>query len=248
MTGRAGPVNATFDGHITVESSSQGGQAYKLQAWPVTDSYFKSLVPLEPGINIVKFTFDPPNEWQRSAVSQNASTSITLTYQPLAQNPPLHLVILAASDSPLTIDCPPERRGQHDTYDALVAKFQLWAYMCQAFTAEQCRRNDLGRRPFALEEYDGPDNIETFPAKARRRRPYVHFIRSTHSLSEFRSRDCAQQVCVPAQISASHKLTLFCSVRMPKEQELCTNSPQKLSNIRPRPHVSAILTVPTSPS
>ena len=194
VTGRAGPVDTSFDGQITVESSSQTGQAYQLQAWPVTDSYFKALVPLEPGNNNIKFTFNPPREWSHIGTSSNPSTTITLTYQPLSQNPPLHLVILAASDSPLTIDCPPERRGQQDTYDAVVAKFQLWAYMCQAFTAEQCRRNDLGRRPFALEEYDGPDNVETYPAKTKRRRPFVHFIRSTHSLSEFRMRDCAQQV------------------------------------------------------
>lgn len=187
-------MDTSFDGQLIVESSSQNGQAYQPQAWPVTDSYFKALVPLDPGNNTVKFTFIPPREWQQAGATHNSSTTVTLTYQPLSHNPPLHLVILAASDSPLSIDCPPERRGQQDTYDAIVAKFQLWAYMCQAFTAEQCRRNDLGRRPFALEEYDGPDNIETFPAKGKRRRPYVHFVRSTHSLSEFRSRNCAQQV------------------------------------------------------
>lgn len=180
-----------------MESSSQSSQPYRPQTWLVTDSFFKALVPLEPGSNTVKFTFVPPREWAQGGAIPNSSTTVTLNYHPLAQNPPLHLVILAASDSPLTIDCPPERRGQQDTYDAIVAKFQLWAYMCQAFTAEQCRRNDLGRRPFALEEYDGPDNIESFPAKGKRRRPFVHFIRSTHSLSEFRSRDCAQQVSLP---------------------------------------------------
>lgn len=193
ISGRAGPVNTTFDGQIIVDSSSQGGHAYQSQAWPVTDSYFKALVPLSPGVNTVRFTFRPPSSWPQASAS--AATTITLTYQPLSQNPPLHLVILAASDSPLTIDCPPERRGKDDTYDALVAKFQMWAYMCQAFTAEQCRRNELGRRTFSLEEYDGSDNIESYPARGKARRPYVHFLRSTHSLAEFRSRDCAQQVC-----------------------------------------------------
>ncbi|KAK9894192.1 hypothetical protein P389DRAFT_198278 [Cystobasidium minutum MCA 4210] len=210
VTGRAGPVDTHFDGQIIVDSRPQAGNAYQAQAWPVTDSYFKALVPLDPGANNVTFTFVPPSEWQQHAGSSSSlekknSTSITVTYQPLAQNPPLHLVILAASDSPLTIDCPPERRGHQDTYDALVAKFQLWAYMCQAFTAEQCRRNDLGRRPFALEEYDGPDNIESYPAKIKRRRPYVHFIRSTHSLQEFRSRDCAQQCKNAKRAGAMHE-------------------------------------------
>lgn len=200
IVGRAGPVNTQFDGQIIVDSRPQNGHAYQSQAWPVTDSYFKALVPLDPGVNSVTFSFIPPSEWQHEGASTSSSTSekntrsITVTYQPLNQNPPLHLVILAASDSPLTIDCPPERRGQQDTYDALVAKFQLWAYMCQAFTAEQFRRDEMGRRPFALEEYEGPDNIESYPARSKRRRPHVHFIRSTHSLQEFRSRDCAQQV------------------------------------------------------
>lgn len=181
-------------------------------------------MPLEPGNNNIKFTFNPPREWSHVGTSANPSVTITLTYQPVVQNPPVHLVILAASDSPLTIDCPPGRRGQQDTYDAVVAKFQLWAYMCQAFTAEQCRRNDLGRRPFALEEYDGPDNIEMYPAKAKRRRPYVHFIRSTHSLSEFRMRDCAQQVGNCLYSSIRRLITVANSVKMRNEQEQCMNS------------------------
>lgn len=176
-----------------VESQPSSGNTYNAQTWPVTDSYFKALVPVDAGANQVSFTFKPPHEWQ--GVSEKQSTTrITISYVPLSQNPPVHLVMLAARDSPLHIDCPPERRGQHDTVEAVVAKFQLWAYMCQAFTAEQFRRNDMGRRPFALEEYDAPDNIEAYPPRGKRRRPYVHLLRSSHSLQEFRSPDCAQQV------------------------------------------------------
>ena len=120
-------------------------------------------------------------------------TEVSVTYVPLLENPPLHLVILAAKDSPLTVDCPPERRGMHDHLDATIAKMQLWAYMCQAFTAEQCRRNGLGRRPFALHEEVGPDTLDAIPAQSQRMRPVVHLVRSRHTLAEFRDPDVAQQ-------------------------------------------------------
>lgn len=206
VSGRAGPVQITFDGCINVESVCDGSvePPHLPQQWPVTDSYFKALVPLSPGINRLRFLFEAPDSL--GGYSRNdTGTDLTVTYVPLTQNPPLHLVILAAHDSPLTVDCPPERRPGHEKIEATIAKFQLWSQLSQAFTAEQMRRNGLGRRTFALEEQSGPDSLDAFPPRHNRRRPVVHVIRSRHSLSEFRDPDVAQQNPKAARAQALHQ-------------------------------------------
>lgn len=195
MAGRAGPINTSFDGYIIVSSHSDTPQTASLpQRWPVTDSYFKALVPLSPfKTTSITFEFEAPSSFAGRS-KRDAGTVIKVYYRPLTTNPPLHLVILAASDSPLVIDCPPDRHEGHSHIDAVIAKMQLWAYMSQSFTAEDNRRNGLGRRTFALDEQEGADTLESYPANQKKRRPLIHILRSTHSLSEFRDPENTQQV------------------------------------------------------
>lgn len=207
LSGRAGPADTSFDGSVIVEVHSEQSHApaFEPQAWPVIDSYFKACIPLQPGRNSIRFHFEAPASFGARSANDNGTT-VNVVYTPLSQNPPLHLVILTASDSPLTIDCPPERRQDHAHLQAVIAKFQLWAYMCQAFTAEQMRRNGLGRRTFALEEYDGQlDPLETFPPVNQRRAPFVHVVKSTHSTREFRDPDNAQQYKPAKRAQAMHE-------------------------------------------
>jgi hypothetical protein len=88
---------------------------------------------------------------------------LTVNYVPLLQYPPLHLVIMAASDSPLMIDCPPHKRGgvssAHSDLDAAIAKFRMTAYMWQAMTAEDLRQKGIGRRAFRLDEEWTTDTV-----------------------------------------------------------------------------------------
>lgn len=63
---------------------------------------------------------------------------------------------MIAKDSPLLIDCPPQKRGgissAHSDLDAAINKFRMTAYMWQALTAEDLRVKGLDRRSFRLEE------------------------------------------------------------------------------------------------
>jgi hypothetical protein len=90
---------------------------------------------------------------------------INVLYVPLLQYPPLHLVIMAACDSPLVIDCPPHKRGgissAHSDLDAAIAKFRMTAYMWQAMTAEDFRQKGVGRRSFRLDEEWAPDTVSS---------------------------------------------------------------------------------------
>jgi hypothetical protein len=104
---------------------------------------------LSPGSNTIEMVHVKPH-------GQDASLEINLQYIPLLQYPPLHLAIMVAKDSPLLIDCPPQKAAgylsAHSDLAAAIEKFRMTAYMWQAMTAEDFRVKGLGRRTFRLEE------------------------------------------------------------------------------------------------
>ena len=126
------------------------------QTWPIHSGYFKALVMLSPGSNTLEMTHIQEHK-------QEASLKINLQYIPLLQYPPLHLAIMVAKDSPLLIDCPPQKAGglssAHADLSAAIGKFRMTAYMWQAMTAEDFRVKGLGRRTFRLEEEWTTDTI-----------------------------------------------------------------------------------------
>lgn len=119
------------------------------QTWPIYSGHFKALVMLSPGSNTIEMIHVKPH-------GEDASLEINLQYIPLLQYPPLHLAIMVAKDSPLLIDCPPQKAAgylsAHSDLAAAIEKFRMTAYMWQAMTAEDFRVKGLGRRTFRLEE------------------------------------------------------------------------------------------------
>lgn len=138
----------------------------------------------------------------------NRPSEISVNYVPLVQNPPLHLAILIARDSPLTIDCPPVEHGgipsEHASLDAAIAKFRMTAYLWTALTAEDMRQKGLGRRSFRLDEEWIPDttsfsflgnhnNSRSSPSGSMRYSAKVHIVRTNKTTAEIRHLDNAQQ-------------------------------------------------------
>ncbi|KJX98914.1 hypothetical protein TI39_contig383g00002 [Zymoseptoria brevis] len=115
-----------------------------IQAWPAAGGRWKALILLHCGPNNIKIAHG------------TEAISLKLTHHPLLQLPPLHLAILVAKDSPLVINCPPEKYGAfssaHNSLDAATAKLRMSTYMWQALTAERMRKVGFGRRAFRLEE------------------------------------------------------------------------------------------------
>jgi hypothetical protein len=89
--------------------------------------------------------------------------SLTLTYVPLLQLPPLHPAIMVAHDSPLTIDCVPLKAvgysSTHSDLDPAVANLRMPAYMWQAMTAGTLRVQGVGRRTFHLDQRSASDTV-----------------------------------------------------------------------------------------
>ncbi|KAK4676506.1 hypothetical protein QC764_401160 [Podospora pseudoanserina] len=190
-----GTTAAAID-HILLKAESRRGRPDQpAQPWPVSNGHFKALALLTPGLNTI------------SVISGNDGDDkieLRIRYLPLTKTPPLHLAILIAKDSPLSIDCPPVKFGAlsstHSSLDAAIAKFRVTALMWQALVPEEMQKADPGRRSFCLEEERGVDTLTrdqvqnsfTSPKEAMGLVPRVHLVRASRTVAEIRAMDGPQ--------------------------------------------------------
>ncbi|KAI9697146.1 MAG: hypothetical protein M1820_007881 [Bogoriella megaspora] len=188
------------DGYISIETVDNfNDSAFPKQTWPLANGHFTALAFLNPGTNELLL------KWQEDTTV--ALLKLNITYVPLLQNPPLHLAVLVAKDSPLLIDCPAGRYGgissTHASLDAAITKFRLTAYMWQAFTAEDMRRKGLGRRSFRFNEEWACDTVSSafqyastenmLWNGAMQSTAKVHIIPCDKTVAELRDAQLAQQ-------------------------------------------------------
>lgn len=151
--------------------------------YPINEGFFKATIMLTPGENILTFVTDT-----------NVSKTVTCSYTPLLQNPPVHMCLLIAKDSPLAYDCPKIQRDREggNGLDLAIKKLKMGAHLMQAFTNEQMLRAGFGNRTFRFEEEFGPDY--TFKQQTEMRNSVkIHIIRCNKTTSELRNHDLAQQ-------------------------------------------------------
>lgn len=160
---------------------------------------------LSPGLTRLEMTHMVDGQAKHSG-------TISVNYVPLLQNPPLHLAILVASDSPCFIDCPPHKAAgvssAHSDLNAAIAKFRMTAYMWQALIAEDMMKKGFGRRTFRLDEQWDVDTTSQSFFKTRhdnvidqegamRSTAKVHIIRSTKSVAKLRDPKIAEKKSGP---------------------------------------------------
>jgi hypothetical protein len=193
----------TLEGNISVSVQDPAGcSAFPQQFTALEQGLFKVLVLLSPGEN--KFTF----RLVTADGTGDGAHVLNITYIPLLQNPPLHLAIMIAKDSPLLIDCPPAKGGSissaHSSLDAAIAKFRMSAYQWQALTAEDMWTKGLGRRSFRLEEEWAADTTSRefvhslhdaalYQSGAMRSTAKIHLVRSSKTVAEICDDQLAQQ-------------------------------------------------------
>ncbi|CAG9977757.1 unnamed protein product [Clonostachys byssicola] len=182
------------DTFVQVDTTNESGiETFPSHHWPLCKGWFKCLVLLTPGKNIVKLSTDDGKH----------TTELSLTHIPLTNAPPLHLAIMVAKDSPLLVDCPPNKLGfifsAHSDLSAVVAKMRMAACMWQALTAEEMRAAGLGRRAFRLEDEWGSNTLSErgFRSpqsnKAMGSTIKVHIVRTEKTVAELRDANIAQQ-------------------------------------------------------
>ncbi|EMD88431.1 hypothetical protein COCC4DRAFT_205340 [Bipolaris maydis ATCC 48331] len=186
--------------HVTTKAANKS-ENFPEQTWPLAGGHFKALVMLSPGLNRLEFAYIC-----NDCIEHTVETNVN--YWPLMQYPPLHLAIMVASDSPCLIDCPPNKAAgvssAHSDLDAAIAKLRMTAYMWQAMTAEDMRKQGIGRRSFRLEEEWIVDTVSREFTNARisqtlaqddavRSTAKIHVIRSSKTVREIRNENIAQQ-------------------------------------------------------
>lgn len=220
-----------LDGNLTIHHDKDG-QAFPPTHWPVIDSYFKALVHLSPGWNMIRLDFTTERNGSTGAAPTIHSSHIRLNYLPLNDVPPLHLVILAAKDSPCTYDAMPERI-QREGNDLSIAnrKFRMAAHLWQAFTSEQMYRNKFGRRCFRFEEewQTGTLSIMDWQMGRMRNETKIHVVRTEETVAQLQALDYAQQYA-----PAPQKDELY---------DIATKTIKKYFNARPgqKQYVAALL-------
>jgi hypothetical protein len=149
-----------------------------------------------PGANKLRFDFSSPKLPNSNSSNPIHATHMTIHMLPPMNAPPLQLAILLAKDSPATFDSTPSRiEREGNGLEVAVQKFRMAAYLWQAFTAEQMRRNRLGRRVFRFEEEwtTGSASQRDAESCTMRSEARVHIIRSDKTLAEIRDLEIAQQ-------------------------------------------------------
>jgi hypothetical protein len=187
------PAQYAIDGTVTVNHHQDG---FPPISWPVCDSHFKALVHLTPGPNRLRFDFTAAKRPSNANPSPVHTSLININMLPLDSAPPLQLVILLGKDSPATFDAVPERiQREGNGLETAIRKYQMAAYLWQAFTGEQMYRNRLGRRSFRFEEewQTGTLTSKDRETGQMRNEAKIHVIRSDKTVEEIRSLDYAQQ-------------------------------------------------------
>lgn len=184
--------DGSVDGVVTI---THFDDSYAPCQWPVADSTFKAIIPLNTGKNCVRLSFTSPKLSNITSNNIHASNFV-VHYVPQTQNPPLNLVILLGKDSPGTYDAPPARAEREgNDLSTAIKKYRMAAYLWQAYTHEQMERSKLGRRTFRFDEEwtTGTISARDHATDAMRSEARVHVVRSQKTVAEIRDADVAQQ-------------------------------------------------------
>ncbi|PVV04335.1 hypothetical protein BB560_001166 [Smittium megazygosporum] len=154
--------------------------------YQVRKGVFKAIAELERGENKLVFTFT-------TAKKEVLNREFIVNMQPNLQNPPLLLSIVVGKDSIGKFDLDPNVSSPpNDWLQEAVSRLRCAAYLWQAFTAEQMRRNGFGWRTFRFEEEYIPDtmtNRDDFPRMSAK----IHILRSERTVQEIQDKERAQQ-------------------------------------------------------
>ena len=182
-----------MDGTLTIIHHQD---TFPTTQWPVCASHFKALIHLSPGPNDIRLDFSSPKLLSNGSSQSLHTSAFRINFLPLANSPPLHLVILLGKDSPGTFDAPPERlRREGNDIEIAVRKYRMAGHLWAAFTAESMYRNGFGRRSFRFEEewQRGTLSKRDLETGQMRSEAKVHVVRSRRTVAEIRDLNVAQQ-------------------------------------------------------
>lgn len=176
------------------------------QYFEIEDGYFKAYLHLSLGQNLISLK-QIDGGWDGNGYPSPingskiyAETTISLNYHPLQNHgdfkvPKIHLCILLGKDSQGTFDCPMSSMYQGNGLESAIKKLRIAGRLMQAFTLDEMSKNGVGKRCFQFVEESSPSTIsqQDIPSHMIRNQIKIHIIRSSHTVSELRDLNYAQQ-------------------------------------------------------
>lgn len=126
------------------------------------------------------------------------STELTLLYNPLPQNKPIHLCVILGRDSNGSYDMPNYKlqRGEVANLDSAIRKLKIAGRLMQAYTQDQMRSTGLSNRSFQFTE-ETIHHQGIFGYNVDSPTPHqevkIHVLRSPKTVAELRDPNLAQQ-------------------------------------------------------
>lgn len=126
------------------------------------------------------------------------SGSLTLSFNPLPQNKPIHLCLIRGRDSNNTYDMPKYRlqRGEVPNLENAIKKLKVAGRLMQAYTQDEMRSAGFSNRCFQFVEETIHDQT-IFGYKVNSPTPHqeikIHVLTSPKTVAELRSPELAQQ-------------------------------------------------------
>lgn len=202
----SGSTTAIQRGLVTFTNNDSN--VFPPQTFEVNLGHFKALLhvsPNEPNLFHVQVMANGSIDQAGFPQYGNAPPQIvdegrlTLYYNPLPQNKPIHLCLVVANDSPGGYDMPSYKlnRGDKPSIEAAVRKLKIAGRIMQAYTQDEMRGHGFSNRTFPFVE-ESVKNLGVFGfADLEYPTPHlevkVHVLRSHMSVAELRDPDIAQQ-------------------------------------------------------
>ncbi|CAX42779.1 putative zinc metalloproteinase, putative [Candida dubliniensis CD36] len=191
-----------------ISFTSNQNKVFPPQYFEVNNGNFKAIIHVSPGERNVfqvdisdngfinNFGFAEYSNGRRPNVVD--SGTLTLYFNPLPQNKPIHLCLIRGRDSNNTYDMPGYKlqRGEVPTLENAIKKLKVAGRLMQAFTQDEMRSAGFSNRSFQFVEETVHDQT-IFGYKVNSPTPHqeikIHVLTSPKTVAELRSPDLAQQ-------------------------------------------------------
>lgn len=198
----SGKTSATRSG--LVQFVNNQNKVFPPQFYEVNNGQFKAFLHVSPGepnafeVHVLDRAHLNAQGFPENANKVVDSGLLTLFFNPLPQNKPVHLCLIVGKDSHGSYDMPSYKlnRGQVANLETAVQRLKVAGRMMQAFTQDEFHRMGLSNRSFQfVEETVHHQTLFGYnlDSPVAHQEVKVHVLRSPKTVAELRDPDLAQQ-------------------------------------------------------
>ncbi|OVF05124.1 putative metalloendopeptidase [Clavispora lusitaniae] len=190
--------------HGVIEFINNENSVFPPQFFEVNNGCFKALLHVSPGEpNKFKVTIWDKARLNAGGFLENGrkaadQSELTLFFNPLPENKPLHICVILGKDSDGSYDMPNYKlqQGQLANLNTAIQRLKVAARMMQAYTQDEFHNVGLSNRTFqVVEEMQNFQGVfgYSLQSKIPHAEAKIHVIRSPKTVKELRDPNYAQQ-------------------------------------------------------